>query len=119
MTFFCENICHVYISSGLQRLFQSHHKYKNKKFLFRQSKRQRNFPLLFGFIRELNLYSPLALSLIPRANSKPILPPCAMNPHPTFNPSVCPVMTVGTYGCLTHPKKTTLKIPSSKTWWQD
>jgi hypothetical protein len=45
-----------------------------------------------------------------------------MNLQPTFNPSVCPVSfatTVGTYGCLTDPKKTTLKIPPSKAWGQD
>ena len=38
------------------------------------------FAFFFCFIRELNLYSPLTLSLILRANSNPILPPYLI-PH--------------------------------------
>ena len=40
------------------------------------------FAFFLCFIRELNLYSPLTFSLIPRANSNPILPPYLL-PHST------------------------------------
>ncbi len=53
------------------------------------------FPFFFCFIRELNPYSPLTFSLIPRANSKPYTPPLPslsahLSTHPSIHPSLRP-----------------------------
>ena len=70
------------------------------------------FPSIFYFISFITLYSPLTFSLIPRANSNPMLPPYPLPPY-SLPPPIPPPSPSTPF---LRQYLNTLKIPPSKAW---